>query len=114
MNKFYAKFCRIIITIRHNITGSTPALTNLCLLYASCHDCGRQEGRKQEAPLTLRGQRGRCRNIKAGPQIYESFPNPRPCALVLWVWFYGGPWQTQAYSVAPSLNFSLVFLARYF
>ena len=24
---------------------------------------------KQEAPLTLRGQRGRCRNIKGKPQI---------------------------------------------
>ena len=25
-------FCRIIIMIRHNITGSTPALTDLCHL----------------------------------------------------------------------------------
>jgi len=32
----------------------------------------------QEAPLTLRRQRGRCRNIKGEPQIYESFPSPGP------------------------------------
>jgi len=31
----------------------------------------------QEAPLTLRGQRGRCGNIKKEPQIYGSFPSPR-------------------------------------
>jgi len=30
---------------------------------------------KQEAPLTLRGQLGRCRNIKGKPQIFESFPS---------------------------------------
>jgi len=51
---------------------------------------------KQEAPLILRGQRGRCRNIKAEPQIHGSFDKPRPCPVVLWVWFYGGRWQTQA------------------
>jgi len=31
--------------------------------------------RIQEATLTLRGQRGRCRNIKGEPQIYGSFRN---------------------------------------
>jgi len=46
--------------------------------------------------LTLRGQRGRCRNNKGEPQIYGSFPSKRPLPLFLWVWFYGGPWQTQA------------------
>ena len=51
---------------------------------------------KQEAPLTLRGQLGRCRNIKGEPQIYGIFPSPRPRPLFLWAWFYGGPWQTQA------------------
>jgi len=41
---------------------------------------------KQEAPLTLRGQRGRCRNIKEPKnQIYGSFPNSRPHLLFLWV-----------------------------
>ena len=50
---------------------------------------------KQEAPLTLRGQRGRCRNIKGEPQRLGSFPSPRPRPLFLCVWFYGGRWQTQ-------------------
>jgi len=36
---------------------------------------------RQEAPLTLRGQRGRRRNIKGESQIYRSFPNPRPRPL---------------------------------
>ena len=45
--------------------------------------------------ITLRGQRGRCRNIKGEPQIYGSFPNPKATPIVLWVWFHGGPWQTQ-------------------
>jgi len=49
-----------------------------------------------ETPLTLRKQRGCCRNIKGKPQIYGSFPSPMPRPLFLWVWFYGGPWQTQA------------------
>jgi len=49
---------------------------------------------KQEAPLTLREQRSGCRNIKGVPQIFGSFPSPRP--LFLWVWCYGGPWQTPA------------------
>jgi len=49
---------------------------------------------KQVAPLTLRGQSGRCRNIKGEPQIYGSFPNSRPRPLVLWMWFYGGPGNT--------------------
>jgi len=30
----------------------------------------------EQAPLTLTGQRGRCRNIKGEPHIYGSFPNP--------------------------------------
>jgi len=42
---------------------------------------------EQEAPLTLRGQRGRCRNIAGEQQIYGSFPNPRPRSLFFWVWF---------------------------
>jgi len=63
---------------------------------ANVSACGSLIMVKQEDPLTLRGQRGRCRNIKGEPQIYESFPNPRPCSLFIWVWFYGGPWQTQA------------------
>jgi len=49
---------------------------------------------KQDAPLTPRGQRGRCRNIKGKPQIFGNFPSPKPRPLFLWVWFYGGPWQT--------------------
>ena len=51
---------------------------------------------QQEAPLTLRGQRGRCRNIKGKPQILGNFPSPRSRSLFLWVWLYGEPWQTQA------------------
>jgi len=50
---------------------------------------------KQEAPPTLRGQRGRCRNIKGDLQIFGSFPSPRLCLLFLWVWFFGESWQTQ-------------------
>jgi len=50
----------------------------------------------QEAPLTLRGQRRRCRNIKWEPQIYGSFPSPKTRPLFLWVRFYGGTWETQA------------------
>jgi len=50
---------------------------------------------QQEAPLTLRGQRGRCRNIKGDLQIFGSFPRPRLRLLFLWVWFFGGSWQTQ-------------------
>jgi len=48
---------------------------------------------KQEAPLTLRSQHGRCRNIKGEPQIYGSFLTQSHAH------FYsgcGGPWQTQA------------------
>jgi len=45
---------------------------------------------QQEAPLTLRGQRGRCRNIKGEPQIFGSFPSPRLRRLFLWVWFLVG------------------------
>ena len=33
---------------------------------------------KQEATLTLRGQCGRCRNIKGEPRIFGSFPSSRP------------------------------------
>jgi len=51
---------------------------------------------QQEAPLTLRGQRGRCGNIKGEPQIFGSFPSPKRHPFFLWVWFYDGPWQTQA------------------
>ena len=40
---------------------------------------------EEEAPLTLRGQRDRYRNIKGEPEIYGSFPNPRPRPLFLWV-----------------------------
>ena len=49
----------------------------------------------QEAPLTLRGQRGRCRNIKGDLQIFGRFSSPRLRLLFLWVWFSGGSWQTQ-------------------
>jgi len=58
-----------------------------------CETSQRRQG-KQEAPLTLRGQRGRCRNIKGEPQIFLSFLSPRPRPLFLWVWFYGGSWET--------------------
>ena len=50
---------------------------------------------QQKAPLTLRGQRGRCRNIKGDLQIFGSFPSPRLRLLFLWVWFFCGSWQTQ-------------------
>jgi len=39
----------------------------------------------QEAPLMLRGQRGRCRNIKGKAQIFGSFSSPRPRPLFLLV-----------------------------
>jgi len=41
----------------------------------------------QEAPLTLRGQHGRCRNIWELQRLAHVF---------LWVYFYGWPWQTPA------------------
>ena len=50
----------------------------------------------QEAPLTLRGQRGRCKNIKGNPKSTGVLPNTRLRPLFRWLWFYGGPWQTQA------------------
>ena len=50
---------------------------------------------KQEALLTLRGQRGHCGNIKGEPQIFGSFPSPKLRLLFLWVWFFGWSWQTQ-------------------
>ena len=31
----------------------------------------------QEDPLTLRGQRNRCRNIKGEPEIFVELPSPR-------------------------------------
>jgi len=37
---------------------------------------------KQEAPLALRGQRGRCQNIKGELQIFGSFASPRPSPLI--------------------------------
>ena len=38
----------------------------------------------------------RCRNIKGEPLILGSSPSPGPRPLLLWVWFYDGPWQTKA------------------
>ena len=49
----------------------------------------------QEAPLTLRGQRDRCRNIKGKPQIFGSFHYPRRRPLFSLGVVFGGPWQTQ-------------------
>ena len=51
--------------------------------------------RKQEAPLTPRGQRGRCRNIKGELYKYGSFHSPRPSTLfplgvILW-WALANP-----------------------
>ena len=51
---------------------------------------GLQLDSQQDAPLTLRGQRGRCRNIKGKPQIFGSSPNARLRPLFFWVWFYAG------------------------
>ena len=45
---------------------------------------------EQEAPLTLRGQRGRCRNIEGELQIFGSFPRSRLRLLFLRVWFLVG------------------------
>jgi len=56
--------------------------------------------------LTLKGQRGRCRNIKGEPQIFGSFPSPRLRPLFLWVWFYGGSWQTQVFTKFEVASFS--------
>jgi len=48
----------------------------LLMLYLSSVECspGRIAQNQQEAPLTLRGQRDRCRNIKGDLQIFGSFP----------------------------------------
>ena len=34
-------------------------------------------------------------NFKKDLQIFGSFPSPRLRLLFLWVWFFGGSWQTQ-------------------
>jgi len=41
---------------------------------------------KQEAPLTLRGQRGRCTNIKGEPQNFRELPLPRATSTFSSVW----------------------------
>ena len=79
------------VTRTNNASDINPPLMNaLNLIF--------DEYVEQEAPLTLRGQRGRCRNIKEKSQIFGSFPSPMPRPLFLWVWLYGGFWQTQVYT----------------
>jgi len=34
--------------------------------------------------------------LKGNPKILWSFPSPGPRPLFFWVWFYDGPWRTQA------------------
>jgi len=66
--------------------------------------------KKQEAPLTLWGQRSRCRNIKGESQIYGSFPNPKPRPLFLWVWFSW--WALANLSCMPNLKLLAVAVAQ--
>ena len=51
------------------------------LLYAHATGPSSVTRVQQEAPQTLRGQRGRRRNVKGEPQIFGSFPSPRPRPL---------------------------------
>ena len=45
----------------------------------------------------LREQRGRCRDIKGEPQNISELRKPKATLIFfLWVWFYDGPWQTEA------------------
>ena len=62
---------------------------------------------QQEAPL--RGQRGRCRNIKGEPQIFGSFPNrrPRPLFLVVVLW-----WALANSSCVPNLKLLALAVAQ--
>jgi len=57
---------------------------------------------KQDVPLTLRGQRVRCRNIKGDLEIFGSFPKPRlrplfPLGVLLW-------WALANTSCVPNLK----------
>ena len=59
---------------------------------------------KQEAPLTLREQSGRCRNIKGEPQIYGASLARSHARFSLAVGFDDEPWQTPAPSCMPNLK----------
>jgi len=60
----------------------------------------------QEAPLTLRGQRRRCRNIEGDLQSFGSFPSPRLRLLFLWVWFLVGLGKPKLCNKAEVASFS--------
>ena len=58
---------------------------------------------EQEAPLSLTGQRGRCRNIKWKPQIFGGFASWRPRTffhqcVILW-WILANPTIVQIWSI---------------
>ena len=78
----------------NNSTGTNADNCTFCADY-SINKVSCWSALIQEAPLTLRGQRGRCRNIKGEPQIFGSSPNARLRPLFLWVWFYASSWQIQ-------------------
>jgi len=53
---------------------------------------------QQKALLTLRKQRGHCRNINGNPKYLWVCLTQVSAHFFFWVWFYGGPWQTPAAS----------------
>jgi len=60
---------------------------------------------EQEAPLTLRRQRGRCRNIKGNPK-YGSFLSQRSRPVFLWVWFHWDFGKPQVHAKFEVVSFS--------
>jgi len=64
----------------------------------------------QEPLLRLSGQCGRCRNIKGEPQIFVTFPSPRPCPLFLlgvFLW-----WALPNPSCVPNLKLLALAIAQ--
>ena len=87
-----------IIFLYYNFLDVKPVRLPQCLLMATWLDISQWNTivsnltvwiklfrTKQEVPLMLRGQRVRCKNIKGEPQIFESFPTPKPRSLFLLV-----------------------------
>jgi len=89
---FKRRLGNMFLAVEWLVTGmhsQNIVLLVILLTHSKRHLSGTGTGNKviQEALLTLRGQCGRCRNIKREPQIFGSFPSPNPRLLFLWLWF---------------------------